>query len=110
MVLNRENTMNKILLITLVTSMLTSCGLKNKITSYIDSGGQLGVPKQDVVLEIPTEPIATEMTESNVTTPNLDPIESVKDTPVWFYIVPFVILVGFALLVFRLKKQNMKSL
>ena len=102
--------MSKILLITFVIAMLTSCGLKNKITSFMDSDGQLGIPKQDIVLETLPELTIPESSENSVIKPSVDPIKNVKDTPIWFYIVPFVILMGFAFLVFRLKKQNMKSL
>ena len=102
--------MSKILLFVPIIALLTSCGLKNKITSFMDSDGQLGVSKQNIVLETLPELTISESSDNNVTTPSVDPIKSVKDTPIWFYIVPFVVLITLALLVFRLKKQNMKSL
>ena len=76
----------------------------------MDSDGQLGVSKQNIVLETLPELTISESSDNNVTAPSVDPIKSVKVTPIWFYIVPFVVLIAFALLVFRLKKQNMKSL
>ena len=101
-----------------VTLLFSSCGIKNKITKWNNSG-ELGIPKQNpIVAEANTTlddvVVANDVNQSKVHETYYSSESSEQptsdDNSYWFYIIPFVGLVITALLVFRLKKQNMKSL
>ena len=101
-----------------ITLLFSSCGIKNKITKW-NSSGELGIPKQNsIVAEMNTNSDdvfdAEDVNESNVHETYYQSESSEQSTSdnnsFWFYVVPFVGLAVIALLVLRLKKQNMKSL
>ena len=108
----------KHLLTILCVTTLTSCGIKDTLLN--SNSGALGVPKQltpntastdvDTVVSQLTPPI----TSVNETPPPI-PIKTqtnISDESVvnWYYVLPFVGLVIFGFLVYRLKQQNLKSL
>lgn len=105
----------KNLLILLCVFTFASCGIKNKI--WNSSGGKLGVPKQ------PTHQISSDdSTNTPVTKVNLSSVQSqppVLNKPSlqtkssdlkWYYALPFLGVGILALLVYRIKQQNLKSL
>ena len=101
--------------------LLSSCGIKDKIFNYNNSGS-LGVVRQSS--EIAKQPTETTLSDENVTsaenlTRNVKVIETRHEnvpeklddeTSWWIYSVPFIVIAIIAFLVFRLKKQNMNSL
>lgn len=102
-----------------VTLLFSSCGIKDKITKWNNSG-ELGIPKQEpIVVEVNTTQADdvvsvvkdddTKVHETYYQSESTEPITS-DNNSYWFYVIPFVGLAVIALLVFRLKKQNMKSL
>ena len=98
-----------------VTLLFSSCGLKDKITKWNNSG-ELGIPKQEpIVVEVNTtsddvvKEVDSKVHETYYQSESSEPIAS-DNNSYWFYVIPFVGLVVIALLVFRLKKQNTKSL
>ena len=102
--------------IILVTALLlSSCGVKDKILKWNNSG-ELGVPKQSVehtdLASYNSEKETSDIPTANVieTTYTEESNNVVDETNYYFYLIPFVILGILALLVFRLKKQNMNSL
>ena len=102
--------------IILVTALLlSSCGVKDKILKWNNSG-ELGVPKQSVehtdLVSDNSEKETSDIPTANVieTTYTEESNNVVDETNYYFYLIPFVILGILALLVFRLKKQNMNSL
>ena len=104
--------MKYIILVT--TLLLSSCGVKDKILKWNNSG-ELGVPKQNI--ESTDLVFDSETKTSNISTTNViettyteESNEVDGETDYYFYLIPFVILGILAFLVFRLKKQNMNSL
>ena len=102
-------------IIALTTLLLSSCGVKDKILKWNNSG-QLGVPNQ-TTLNTNLVSFESEKETSNNSTANVietsyidDSNGSVDKTNYYFYLIPFAILGILAFLVFRLKKQNMNSL
>lgn len=101
-----------------VTLLFSSCGIKNKITKWNNSG-ELGIPKQNpIVVEANTNSVGvvdvveendSKVHETYYQSESSEPITSYNNS-YWFYVIPFVGLAVIALLVLRLKKQNMKSL
>ena len=101
-----------------VTLLFSSCGIKDKITKWNNSG-ELGIPKQaPIVVEVNTtsddvvDVVKEDDSKVHVTyyqSESSEPIASDSNS-YWFYVIPFVGLAVIALLVVRLKKQNMKSL
>lgn len=105
--------MKYIILVT--TLLLSSCGVKDKILKWNNSG-ELGVPKQNIE-HTDLVSVDSEKETSNIPTANViettytEESNNVVDEPnYYFYLIPFVILGILAFLVFRLKKQNMNSL
>jgi len=104
--------MKYIILVT--TLLLSSCGVKDKILKWNNSG-ELGVPKQNIES---TDLVSDSETKtSNISTTNViettyteESNEVDGETDYYLYLIPFVILGILAFLVFRLKKQNMNSL
>ena len=98
-----------------VTLLFSSCGIKNKITKWNNSG-ELGVPKQniertDLVSDNSEKETSIKPTENIIETKYTEESNDVVDeTNYYFYLIPFVILGILTFLVFRLKKQNMNSL
>ena len=107
-----------------ITLLFSSCGIKNKITKW-NTSGELGIRKQNsIVAEAnPTSLDAVDAVDAvDVVDGNESKVhetyyqsesseQSTSDNnSFWFYVVPFVGLAVIALLVLRLKKQNMKSL
>jgi len=101
-----------------ITLLFSSCGIKNKIIKWNNSG-ELGIQKQNpiVVDEHTTSADVVEVddvNESNIHETYYQSESSEQSTSDnnshWFYVIPFVGFAVIALLVFRLKKQNMKSL
>ena len=105
--------MKYIILVT--TLLLSSCGVKDKIIKWNNSG-ELGVPKQniestDLVSNDSEKETSNIPTENVIETTYTEESNDVDDeTNYYFYLIPFVILGILAFLVFRLKKQNMNSL
>lgn len=105
--------MKYIILVT--TLLLSSCGVKNKIFKWNNSG-ELGVPKQtiertDFLLNDTEKETSNIPTTTVIETTYTEQSTDVDDkTNYYFYLIPFVILGILAMLVFRLKKQNMNSL
>ena len=105
--------MKYIILVT--TLMLSSCGVKDKILKWNNSG-ELGVPKQNIER---TDLVSNnpEKETSNIPTANViettytgEATDVADENNNYLYFIPFVILGILAFLVFRLKKQNMNSL
>ena len=112
--LNKGELYMKHLLILLCMSTLVSCGIKNKFLN--SSSGTLGVPKQPTEENSTTELIVEEHNQvESISTQSTEDVTYTSD-PVdepffkWYYAVPFVGLAILALLVYRLKQQNLKSL
>ena len=105
--------MKYIILVT--TLLLSSCGVKDKILKWNNSG-QLGVPMQNIEsIGLVSNDSKTE--SSNAPTTNVvkkvyteESNNDADKTYYYFYAIPFVVLGIVAFLVFRLKKQNMNSL
>jgi len=94
------------------TLLLSSCGVKDKILKWNNSG-ELGVPKQSIEhTDLVSNDTAKET--SNIPTENVIETTYTEEpndkTNYYFYLIPFVTLGILAFLVFRLKKQNMNSL
>ena len=105
--------MKYIILVT--TLLLSSCGVKDKILKWNNSG-ELGVPKQNIERAdlVSNDP---EKETSNIPTANViettyteEATDVVDENNNYLYFIPFVILGILAFLVFRLKKQSMNSL
>ena len=105
----------KHLLILVCVFTLVSCGIKNKI--WNTTNGKLGVSKQ------PTQQLSSvnieNTTSAKVHQKTLQSQPLVLDKPLpwkklsepkWYYAIPFLGLIVLALLVYRLKKQNLESL
>lgn len=97
----------------LLCILLGSCGFGSKF--FKSTSDRLGVSKQ-LVIENNDTPNIQASISTNVSVPaETDSIgESIprEDDQLssWFYLTPFVMLALITFLVFRLKKQNMKSL
>ena len=104
----------KHLLILLCVTTLVSCGIKNKYLN--SSNGSLGIPKQPTEENSTTELIVAEHNQvESISTQSTEDVIDTSDTVYepffkWYYAVPFVGLAILALLVYRLKQQNLKSL
>lgn len=98
-----------------ITLLLSSCGVKNKILKWNNSG-ELGIPKQNIenndLVSDNSEKETSDIPTANVieTTYTEESNNVADETNYYFYLIPFVILGILTLLVFRLKKQNMNSL
>lgn len=105
--------MKYIILVT--TLLLSSCGVKDKILKWNNSG-ELGVPKQniertDLVSNDPEKETSNIPTANVIETTYTEEATDVADeNNNHLYLIPFVILGILAFLVFRLKKQSMNSL
>ena len=105
--------MKYIILVT--TLLLSSCGVKDKILKWNNSG-ELGVPKQniertDLVSNDPQKETSNIPTATVIeTTYTEEATDVVDENNNYLYFIPFVILGILAFLVFRLKKQSMNSL
>lgn len=105
----------KHLLILLCICTLVSCGIKNKI--WNSTRGQLGVSKQQIQHQpsvnttLVSEPKIHQQTPQShlISVNNLKPQKESPELK-WYYSLPFVVLVILAILVYRLKQQNLKSL
>ena len=112
--LNKGKLYMKHLLILLCVCTLTACGIKNKLLN--SSSGSLGVSKQPTKLSSPTivstsQPVIQSATSPSQSTNTNEPTKQTESSVVkWYYTLPFVGLAIIALLVYRLKQQNMKSL
>lgn len=117
--LNKGELYMKYLLTLLCVTTLSSCGLKNKILNSMS--GTLGVPKQpthEVFAEIAPqiEPVqsqlqlTTQTQNSNVRSETTETEQSIMSAFKWHYTLPFIGIAIIALLVYRLKQQNLKSL
>lgn len=112
--LNKGELYMKHLLILLCVCTLTACGIKNKLLN--SSKGSLGVSKQStqqssyVKVTTPTPTTQTSSSSSQVT--DTDELNTNTESYAirWYYTLPFVGLAIVALLVYRLKQQNLKSL
>ncbi len=104
------------LLILLCTCMFVSCDIKSKYRNNIS--GSLGTPKQSVSYEIiKSEDMVADKIDNNESCELcfiLDdeiPVKSASEKSFkWYYTIPFIGLAILSFLVYRLKKQNMKSL
>lgn len=98
----------------MVTLLVSSCGIKEKIVNWNNSDA-LGVPKQNTSLDKsdhrPVDETHTSDNQKIIETTYTEQSTDVDaETNYYFYLIPFVILGILAMLVFRLKKQNMNSL
>lgn len=94
---------------------LASCGIKNKI--WDTTSGKLGVSKQPIQQSSSINSTTKAVEKVQQLTSQSQQIIVNKSTPrkksselKWYYSIPFVGLVILALLVYRLKQQNLKSL
>ena len=102
-------------LILICVFTLASCGIKNKI--WNSTSEKLGVSKQQTQQPSLVNATVTKVAKVQQNTSQIQPIIVDKHLPQkksfelkWYYTLPFVGLVIIALLVYRLKQQNMKSL
>lgn len=112
--LNKGELYMKHLLTLLCVCTLTACGIKNKI--WNSTSEQLGVSKQPIQLPL-VDTTSVPVPTVHQQTSHSQPISVNKPSPQkksselkWYYALPFVGLVIIALLVYRLKQQNFKSL
>ena len=105
----------KHLLILVCLSTLVSCGIKNKI--WNPTIGKLGVSKQHTQQISFDNAESTTLAKVDQQTQQSKPLVLNKPSPQkkmselkWYYAFPFLALIVLALLVYRLKKQNLKSL
>ena len=104
-------------LIVLLTCLvlMSSCGIKKSILNYGNSG--LGIPQQEPMVEVKqTEAPSvgdlnlSQVDESNTHTTETNESSENAETSIWFYVIPFAFLLLLGILVYRMKKQNLKSL
>ena len=100
-----------------VLLVITSCNLTNKFLTTTTSNGQLGIPKQPSVdiQEGNTTAVENSHVDGTVETDTTELTTTSKTdaddgNPLWYYLIPFGGLGIIALLVYRLKQQNLKSL
>ena len=94
---------------------LASCGIKNKI--WNSTSDRLGVSKQPIQQPSLVNATTTKVAKVQQKTSQSQSIIVDKHLPQkkssglkWYYALPFVGLTILALLVYRLKQQNLKSL
>ena len=109
--------MKKLMIMLGALLAITSCNLTNKFLTTTD--GQLGIPKQPSVniqegntttVENPHVDGAEQTDTSETVTLTPDETDVDDGNPFWYYLIPFGGLGIIALLVYRLKQQNLKSL